>query len=48
MEEQLLPIVSSGKYTGQPITELLKDQWYINNVLKKERTREKNLKELKF
>ena len=39
MEEQLLPIVSSGKYTGQPITELLKDQWYINNVLKKEKNK---------
>lgn len=39
MEEQLLPIVSTGKYAGQPITELLKDQWYIDNVLKKEESK---------
>lgn len=39
MEEQLLPIVSSGKYAGKSITELMSDQWYIDNVLKKEESK---------
>ena len=36
MEEQLLPIVRKGKYAGKPITELLNDEWYVENFLKKE------------
>ncbi len=39
MEEQLLPIVTSGKYVGRPVTELLADEWYINNVLKDEKNK---------
>ena len=35
-EQNQLPIVSSGKYAGKSITELMADQWYIDNVLKKE------------
>ena len=37
MEEQILPIVpGKGKYAGKPVTELIADKWYVDNVLKKE------------
>ena len=38
-EQNQLPIVSSGKYAGKSITELMADQWYIDNVLKKEESK---------
>ena len=39
MEEQIIPIVpGNGKYGGKPVTEMMADESYVENVLKKNST----------
>jgi len=36
MEDQILPIVPTGKYAGKSVLDLMADEWYVNNVLQKD------------